>query len=264
MNKQCKSCGANVPVDAKFCQVCGRSDFVINNQTTNPSYNQTWQPSAPQNKPKKRKTGLIIGVIAVVLILIVVISTVLQKQEYGNSTWDGESNNNSESNSEELYYSKGSFDGLTYTNKWADIQFSLPEGFSNADLEKYSAVENSNTECGFYFVADDAMSQIYVCYEKLPTFPVYDEEKYLDAVMNSFEAENDTSSVTYKTYDEYSTVDIAGYTYEKAGCEINVGNNVFLNTIYVRKLGDYMICISVISSDQESNDNLINNITVAK
>lgn len=284
MGKQCKSCGSNVPNDAKFCQACGGSEFIINNSTTNqptynqqPSSNQTWQPPVPQNRPKKKKTGLIIGIIAAVLIVLAgigfVAEKVFQDQEYSDNIGnDGDYsynfdesnntiNNNYEETPEKLYYSKGTFDGTVYENKWADIKFILPEGFSDADLATYSAAENSNTECGMYFMADDTMSLIYICYEKLPTFPVYDEEKYLDSVMKSLE---NVSGITYKIPNSYSTATIGGYAYAKAECEFNNGNGDFTNTFYVRKLDDYMICISAISVNSESVDALVSNITTAE
>ena len=289
MNKQCKACGANVPADARFCQVCGGAEFITNNVPTNqPAYNQNqynqqppinqiWQPPVPQNQPKKKKTGLIIGIVAAVLIVLAVIGMVAEKafqdQGYGDNTGNngdynyniGESNgttdNTSSENEEKLYYSKGSFDGSVYENKWADIKFSLPEGFSDADTATYMAAENSNTECGIYFMADDTMGLIYICYEKLPTFPVYDEEEYLDSAMKSLQ---NVSGVTYKIPDTYSTATIGGYAYAKAECEFNNGNGDFANTFYVRKLDKYMIVISAIGVNSGYNDALVANITTAK
>ena len=294
MNKQCKSCGANVPDDAKFCQVCGGSEFIMNNPQEPNSLNnnvfqngqmqeqynqqtptnQVWQPPVPQNQPKKKKTGLIIGIVAAVLIVSastgMVAEKVFQKQGYGDSTANNNdynfssgdtSNNNSGSDSEKTSYSKGSFDGTIYKNKWADIQFALPEGFSDADLATYNAAESSNTECGLYFIADDNMSLIYISYEKLPKFPVYDEEEYLDAAMKSLKS---ASGVTYKVPDTYSTATIAGYAYAKAECEFNNSNGNFSNTFYVRKLENYMICIATIGVNSEYNDALVSNITTVK
>lgn len=288
MNKKCKACGSNVPADARFCQVCGGAEFITNNVPTNqptynqnqynqqPPVNQTWQPPVPQNQPKKKKTGLIIGIVAAVLIVLAVIGMVAEKafqdQGYGDNTGNngdysynnGESNGNTDSsieNEEKLYYSKGSFDGSVYENKWADIKFTLPEGFSDADTATYMAAENSNTECGMYFMADDTMGLIYICYEKLPTFPVYDEEEYLDSAMKSLE---NVSGVTYKIPDTYSTATIGGYAYAKAECEFNNGNGDFANTFYVRKLDNYMIVISAIGVNSGYNDALVANITTAK
>lgn len=273
MNKQCISCGSNVPNDAKFCHVCGGAEFIISNQTFNKSNdNQTWQSPVPQNQPKKKKTGLIIGIIAVVLMVLAGIGMVAEKafQEmgYGNNTGNnddyninGNINNNSGEISEKLYYSKGTFDGSVYVNKWADIKFELPEGYSNADLAAYNAVENSNTECGMYFMADDRMSLIYICYEKLPSFPVYDEEKYLDSLMKSLQ---NVSGVTVEIPDSYTTMYINGYSYAKAECAFNNGNGNFMNTFYVRKIDDYMVGISVIGVNPSSNDALVSCITNAK
>lgn len=286
MNKQCKTCGSNVPAEARFCQVCGGSEFITNNNQSaynqnqfNQQHpvNQTWQPPAPQNKPKKKKTGLIIGIVAAVLIVLAVIGAIAEKtfqdQGYGDNIGNngdygyniGESNGNTDNssgeNEEKLYYSKGNFDGLVYENKWADIKFTLPAGFSDADSSTYMAAENSNTECGMYFMADDTMGLIYICYEKLPTFPVYDEEEYLDSAMKSLE---NISGVTYKIPDTYSTATIGGYAYAKAECEFNNGNGDFANTFYVRKLDDYMIVISAIGVDFEYNDALVTTITTAK
>lgn len=287
MNKQCKTCGSNVPSDAKFCQGCGGSDFIINNIISNqptynqnqyneqPPVNQTWQPPVPQNQPKKKKSGLIIGIVAAVLIVLAGIGFIAEKafqdQGYGDNNADynfnidesnDESNNSLEETPEKLYYSKGTFDGSVYVNEWADIKFALPEGFSNADSATYSSAENSNTECGMYFMADDKMGLIYICYEKLPTFPVYDEEEYLDSAMKSLK---NISGITYnKIPNTYSTATIGGYAYAKAECEFNNGNGDFCNTFYVRKLDNYMICISVISVNPESNAVLVGNITTAK
>lgn len=289
MNKQCKACGSNVPADARFCQVCGGAEFITNNVPTNqpvynqnqynqqPPINQTWQPPVPQNQPKKKKTGLIIVIVAAVLIVLAVIGMVAEKafqdQGYGDNTGNngdysyntggsnGNTDNSSSENEEKLYYSKGNFDGSVYENKWADIKFALPEGFSDADSATYMAAENSNTECGMYFMADDTMGLIYICYEKLPTFPVYDEEEYLDSAMKSLE---NVSGVTYKIPNTYSTATIGGYAYAKAECEFNNGNGDFANTFYVRKLDNYMIVISAIGVNSGYNDALVANITTAK
>ncbi len=284
MYKYCKTCGASVSNDAKFCQNCGGTDFISNNASSSqytydhtmyiqqPTQNQAWQPPVPQKQPKK--TGLVIGIIAAIIVVLAGIGIIAEKalqdeeQEYGGLDYDFSIDEDilsddydSYEESEKKYYTKGTFDGSIYTNDWADIKFVLPEGFSDADLATYSAAENSNTECGMYFIADDTMSLIYISYEKLPTFPVYDEEEYLDAAMKSLQ---NVSGVTYKTPDTYTKATISGYDYTKAVCEFNNGNGDFCNTFYVRKLDKYMICIGAIGVTDESNDALVGNITTAK
>ncbi len=296
MNKQCKKCGAVVPSEVNFCHMCGGSDFVALNQQPQSGENYSGQADGNQNQygqpnlinrecnsqvpqqPKKKKTGLIIGIVAAALIVLVGIGILVgkffQNQEYTDTDDTGyydlntgdteisscdESNRDEteETNKVEAEYTKGTFDGSVYTNEWADIEFALPEGFSNADSDMYSTAENSVTECGAYFISNEAASLIYICYEKLPAFPLYDEEKYLDSAMKSFES---VSGITYNLPDAYSEIIIGGYTYLKAECELNNGYETYANTICVRKLDNYIIFISALSINAESNAALISNI----
>lgn len=298
--KKCQFCGANAPNEANFCPICGGSDFLVQNAQTQsdascdnssqPIYNQnqnnqpntvnqTWQPPTPQSQPKKKKTGLIIGIVAAALIVLAGIGIVAEKafqnQGYGDNDTDyqedysfniGDTDNSSDESSSndetaKTAYTKGTFDGSVYTNEWADIKFALPNGFSNADADTYSSAENSTTECGAYFRADDTMSLIYIIYEKLPTFPVYDEEAYLDSAMKSLKS---LTNITYHTPDTYSDAEIGGYSYVKAECELNNGYGDFTNTIYVRKLDNYIVLVSAIGINAESNDALVSNIKPVK
>lgn len=302
MNKQCKACGSIMPGEAKFCQVCGGSEFFVvdpqqstgisNNGNVNEqaynqnqynqqnSFNQTgWQPPVPQNQPKKKKTGLVIGIVAAVLVVLAAIGIIAEKvfqdQGYGDNSGSGnggdysintgDTNDSSDESitSDEtvaVAYTKGTFDGSVYVNEWADIKLALPDGFSDADSATYSSAESSNTDCGAYFMADDTMSLIYICYEKLPSFPVYDEEEYLDSAMDSIK---NISGVTYEVDDAYSTTNIAGYAYATAECNFNNGYGDFVQSVYVRKIDGYMVFISAISNSADSNDALVNNITKA-
>ena len=254
------------------------SNQFYNQQPVNsqPEYQQSWQQNIPVTQPKNKKTGLIIGIVAAVLIVLAAIGMisekVLQDQGYGYynedvdfdydfTTSESLISSNVNTAKDDVEYTKGSFDGTTYVNKWADIEFSLPKGFSNADLATYSAAENSTTECGMYFMADDTMGLIYICYEKLPTFPVYDEEEYLDAALKTLK---NISGVTYELPDTYTTAVVGGYSFKKAECKFNNGNGDFINSFYVRKLDNYMIVISAIGVNSGYNDDLVANITTAK
>ena len=73
--------------------MCGGADFVSEeNQAPNqPNYNQTWQPPVPQDQPKKKKMGLVIGIIAAVLIVLagvgMLAEKVFQEQDNENDAW---------------------------------------------------------------------------------------------------------------------------------------------------------------------------------
>lgn len=293
MNKKCSSCGVEVPATAKFCQNCGGSNFVENTppqQVPQGNFNPGNQPGFAPNPyqqpygnqsfqtppPKKKKTGLIIGIVAGVLLVLGMIGSFaqnyLQSRDYDD---DYDENNDydledileeKEEEKEEnvpapIPYSKGAFDGSVYVNEWADIKLALPSGFSNGDESLYSSAENDSTDCGAYFVADDTMSLMYICYEKLPTFPIYTEEQYMDAAMKSLKS---ITSITYNTPDTYSQITIGGYNYTKAVCSFKNDYGDFYNTIYVRKIDNYIAFISVAGISPEANDALASQITTAK
>lgn len=288
MNKKCKACGADVPNDAKFCQVCGGTDFVadapaqqqLNDDKTvaaQPVYNQNsynpqspvgqaWQPPAPQSKPRKKKTGLIIGIVAAV-VAVAVIATIgvvsekkLKDKGYGYYDSDIGASSGS-SNGSSVGYTKGTFDGSVYVNDWADIKLEVPEGFSNADSSIYSTVESSTVECGVYLVSDDGMNLIYICCEKLPTYPVYSESEYLDASVKNLDSVNGISA---SLLDEHSKATVAGRSYTKAEVGFNNGYVDLVDTMCVRKIDGYMVFVCAVGQSAESNMELIDSITKAK
>lgn len=181
------------------------------------------------------------------------------KNNYNSSSSD---NDVDDDITETIKYTKGVFDGTTYVNDWADIKMVMPAGFQNADSETYSASENSTTECGVYLMAEDSMSIIYIVYEKLPKFPVYDEEDYLDAVVNTLK--DPPAGITYETAGiTYTTKNIAGYAYAKADFKFNNGYGDFVQSGYARKQDDYMIFVCAIGTSAEANDALVNIISKA-
>ena len=300
--KICKACGTDVPSEARFCHVCGNSDFIVDNQqqavnnsnngnhnpptcnhnqyTQQNSFNQVgWQPPVPQNQPKKKNTGVIVGIVAAVLIVLagigVVAEKALQNQGYGGTEefdWDEDydfsiddtsdflTDSGSPEEPDEIEYTKGTFDGTVYVNAWADIKFTLPEGFSNADSTTYAAAESSNTDCGMYFMSDDTMGLVYICYEELPAIPVYDEENYLDVAMDNLKNQ---TQINYQTTDIYTTSNIAGYAYTSTECKFNNGYGEFVQNIYVRKIDNRMIFIAAIGVSADANNDLIKTITKA-
>ncbi len=228
-------------------------------QQQNVAYNQqngqyAQQQYNQQNKPKKKKTGLIVALVILAVLVMAGIGKgaeiLFRSQGFG--LYDG---------LEDLEYTKGSFDGTVYTNEWADIKLKLPDGFSNADSATYATAEDVNLECGVYFTSDDGMSIFYVCYEKMPSVPDYDEEEYMDIVLNNVKEELEEAGLSYQLATRYTTETVAGYTYTKAENSFNNGYGDFVQTIYVRKIGNYMVFICAIGTSAESNDTLIKSIT---
>lgn len=311
MNKQCKACGANVPNEARFCQKCGASDFMMfepeqtnvldstyvqynippvassNNQydTIPPAVNQNtqyqniqyqnyqqapeiqqnWQTPVQPIQPKKKKTGLIIGIVAAVVLVLAGIGSLAEKafqnQGYEEPYDDYDYNmDDTYDDYETVEYTKGYFDGTTYINEWADIKFDIPDGFVEGDDTMYASAETATADCGIYFVAEDAMSLIYICFEGLPAVPAYDEESYLDVAMPTLESQTE---IIYQTPDTYKIVDIAGNNYTAADCNFKNGYYEGVQSFYVRKIDDRMVFICATGVSVEENEALVNMITSA-
>ena len=285
--KRCNKCGTMVEMQDKFCNSCGGSDFIAINQPSQqntdynanqpvhnqnqvqsqyqvqPQYQYVQQPPMP---PKQSKKGVIIGFVAAGLIVLAGIGFFAEKYFQSQGYGDGSSSENkpkvtiSNPEKSDVEYTKGEFDGSVYVNEWADIKMELPDDFSNADSSLYASTENSVTECGAYFIADDTMSLMYIAYEKLPTSS-YTEKLYLDAVLLQLK---NVTEVEYTVPDTYTTANIGGYTYVVAECPVKNDYGNFVNTIYVRKLDDYIICISAVGVSADSNADLVGKITTVK
>lgn len=66
-NKFCVQCGAQIPMEAKVCPVCGAPQPFVNPEPQQPVYNnpQNTQQGVPiTNPPKEKTTALILGVVS--------------------------------------------------------------------------------------------------------------------------------------------------------------------------------------------------------
>ena len=284
--KICYNCNNQVDDNAAFCNHCGAQFAVPESQPAapvnqvqyadnqqpvyqQPNYQQ-WQQPVPTQPPKKKKTGMIVAIVAAVLIVLAIIGSVAEKafqnQGYGNGDTDTEVSTPTDTSSYsepavKPSYTKGTFDGKVYENEWADMKLVLPSGFSNASETDYSSYENDVTDCGAYFWADDTLSAITVCFEKLPTLSNYSESEYMDLLMNGLKAQ--AALVNYNVADVYDNITIANASYTKAVCSFTNDYGSFYHTFYVRKLDGYMISINVIGLSPEANDSLAKTISRA-
>lgn len=225
-----------------------------------PQMQPNWQAPVQQAQPKKKKTGLIIGIVAGVLAFFVVLGIIGAIASQNDNYYDDYNDDYYDDyyDYETVEYTKGYFDGTTYINEWADIKFDLPDGFVEGDDTMYSSAETETADCGMYFIAEDTMSLIYICFDGLPTVPVYDEESYLDVAMPALESQTE---IIYQTPDTYKIVDIAGNNYTVADCNFKNGYYEGVQSFYVRKIDDRMVFICVTSVSVEENEALVSMIT---
>jgi tetratricopeptide (TPR) repeat protein len=76
MAKFCHNCGAKLPDDSVFCTDCGAKQIeVAPAAPQQPASQQEVSPQPTPQKPKKKKTGMIAGIVAAVLVIAAALTT---------------------------------------------------------------------------------------------------------------------------------------------------------------------------------------------
>lgn len=271
--KKCSNCGKMVNDADRFCQYCGSSNFDSEIQidknfyetpienSNNPMYNNNGYPAYNQqpmspSQPRKNKKGVVVAIVAVILIFFLVGMGFLLGRNSQNNDSSG-SNTKVAEEVPKVEYTKGTFDGTTYINEWANIKLTLPEGFSNADSEYYTSSENETTDCGFFMASDTSYGSLVISFEKLPAIPKIDEEEYLDIVMDQLAQ---TTDIAYEVTDNYTTKTIANQAYLTANCPVKNGDIDLVQTYCVRKIDNTMVAIIVTGFYTEENNKMLENI----
>ena len=295
--KVCPNCNNAVEDSAIFCDKCGTRFAVQNNNPVNypqqpvnqPNYvqqpqynygaNQPQFQNAPQTPPKKKKTGMIIGIIAAVLIVLAIIGSVAEKafqdQGYGDggndytpsynfSTNDSSINENTNSTtdnnvSDAKSYSKGSMKEGWYVNEWANMKFDANSNWAEGSAEEYdSYAGDPNTECGV--ILNDATNgkQLVICFEKLngPSASVT-EDAYLDIIVSGLKQQYSDANLTCTVADYFDTT-IANEKFRTA--KFTFDGSTMVQEFHVRKYDGYMIFVAVMAQDNFDASTVANNI----
>lgn len=266
MNKRCVNCGTVVDYNVRFCPNCGNTGFIVdsneqsgvsNYQAVNnnkyQSNSQEWQSPTTQNK-KKKKTKSAAGVIVCLLACLLVSVTVRYATDdfFPLSGYSRVSNNQSGSsnfNVKTVEYTKGSFDGSTYINKWADIRLVVPSNYYELDGSSY---EDSYTDCGL-FVTSDESNSVIIMYQKLPDATI-DEKSCLDYLMDEIDSSDDLGA--FYTSNDYTTTIVGGHKFTCAKVDLIIDGINGVQNYLVRKVDGRMIVIVLTGSSQSIIDNL--------
>ena len=205
-------------------------------QPAMPNFSPDTNPFAVPYKKKSNK-GLIFGAIAIGLVVLIVIISSLRPKEPD-------------------LYTKGELIGSVYTNEWANIKFTLPDDFYDADNSVYETVDDDAIDCALYCFRQDGAQALCITFEKLSSKSC-DEDEYLNGVMNH----TTKSSNKYIPSGNYSTVKIAGDDYRTIDYITSEDflNDPSLTTIrlFAHKQDGYMIFIFVISNSSKEIDPLM-------
>lgn len=300
--KVCPNCNNTVEDSAIFCDKCG-TRFAVqsnaqvnyaqqpNNQVnyTQQQYNyaanqpQYQQPIQQPTQPKKKNTGMIIGIVAAVLIVLAIIGSIAQKafqdQGYGDGgndytpsynfgTNDSSSNDDTSSTtdnnvSDVKAYNKGSMVDGWYVNEWANMKFDANSNWTDGSADEYGSYEGDpNTECGVILNDTANGKQLVICFEKLngPSASVT-EAAYLDIITDGLKQQYSDANLTCNIADYFDTT-IAGETFKTA--KITFEEGPLVQEFHVRKYDSYMIFVAVTAQSSFDASSTANNIRTIK
>ena len=300
--KVCPNCNNTVEDSAIFCDKCGTRFVVQNNNPVNypqqpvnqPNYvqqpqysnygaNQQQFQNAPQTPPKKKNTGMIIGIVAAVLIVLAIIGSIAQKafqdQGYGDggndytpsynfgtndSSTNDSTNSTTDNNASDVKsYNKGSMKDGWYVNEWANMKFDANSNWTDGSADEYASYEGDpNTECGVILNDTANGKQLVICFEKLngPSASVT-EAAYLDIITDGLKQQYTDANLTCNIADYLDTT-IAGETFKTA--KITFEEGPLVQEFHVRKYDSYMIFVAVTAQSSFDASSTANNIRTIK
>lgn len=221
-------------------------------------------------KKAKRWTAKRIAKIAAITITVSIIAELLggfiggqmsssgrgQIDEIYNTTAPSNSGNESQAlDRKYIEYTKGSFDGTTYVNEWANLKLVAPEGYYEAMDDFYNGAEtNTNLDYGLYLM-DQNNHFCIIAYEKLTSASIT-EKMYLEATVNRIISSYEEAGVSASSDRQYGQF-ASGLPFTYGHVEFAGNGITVVESMYVQRYGDIMCCIGIVGADRASNDQLM-------
>lgn len=255
----CNNCGNQLPDGAKFCNVCGAaiqspvSKAPVTQQPQVPQepfghQSNFTNPCPPDPAPvnptpaKKKKTGLVIGIVAGVFAIIAIIGTL-----YGTGLLNPENSPTIE---------RGTIEGNTYVNESINLEFEKADDWvfysdeelaeamgTGADLAGYSDFQQAVVEQKTVYemgAENDHGATVILLFENATLLQGVDEEDYLDILETSLENQ---STFEYEFTDQRE-VNLGDETYIVADLQTDYYSSTIYQRYYIRKQANYMITIT--------------------
>lgn len=247
--KKCSKCGNMQEDNTHFCTACGSSDFV----EVPIQYN-----GQQRDKEKKKAVGITSG--AIVAMLITAIPFGIRQGIYEYNKEQREKEQMSEfvesiKAIDDVLYTSGEIVDGKYINKWADIQFEVPEKFPLYD--NYKENDNETTETG-YACLETEKGKIFTLtfYDFTDVTDSFDEDMVLDKRVEEF-IEKADENADYVIGDKY-TCTIANKDYRAVG--ISNQDNGYVMRYCVHIKNKRIIEFAFVCDNTEDIDEFLNRI----
>lgn len=210
----------------------------------------------------KRKSNLL-KVLAVAMMLVLSLTVLAgcgKKEENGNG------DNTATQAKKEI--SKGKWEGNVYTSEFADLKFTLPEGWNRSTDEEIAEVMNLGKEVledeGLYSSKITELTTVYDMMAKNPTtngsIAIMMEKTNVKETLYANSLKKQLESVTQMKYNigEITETTISGNKYTVVPATINVSGQKIFQNYYIRSVGDYMVAVLVTETSEANVNNLMN------
>lgn len=248
--KKCPSCGNDVEQGQSFCVYCGAK---VADESNNDGLNAI---------PKKRNTGLIIGIVAAIVIAFATIGMLAEKYAHKQDA-DSYSTNSAEEELKEglkevenilstiddtsktkKEYSKGTFTSTSYESEFIGVRFYAPENWvlvSEDELAQLPSDARTTWEMQAISVSEGI--NVIVAVEKLLTSNM-SIDMYIDSLKQNLSSD---SGVTISNMQEGGTKMIAGEVYNVFSYNGTQNNMTYTQTFCLRKINEYVAIFTVTS-----------------
>ena len=238
-------------------------------------YPNAGQPNyTPAPPVKKKKTGLIIAIVLGVLFLLFVIlvavgvkifKTKVEQEldnfdpnEYVSEIFGDIFDEETEEDAPAVPYTEGTLTGNVYTNEWAGLCFTIPEGFKNGSSEDYEEYTDERTDAALICAADNDEGELLLLLEDVSDITDgITEEEYLDIVTDDWVDEEDEADGW--TLSEYYWITIGGERYLAAKMSNDLSD--FVQMIATRNYDNHMVCF-LCWGEETVVDSFLSSVTV--
>ncbi len=215
---------------------------------------------------KKKSNLLKVVAIAMMLVLSLTVLAGCGKKEENNS--DNKSSNENTTTQEKKEISKGKWDDNVYTSEFADLKFTLPEGWKRSTDEEIADVMNLGKEVledeGLYSSKISQLTTVYDMMAKNPStngsIAIMMEKTSAKETLYANSLKSQLEKVTQMKYNvgDFTETTISGNKYTVVPATIDVSGQQIFQNYYIRSVGDYMVAILVTETSEANVNNLMN------
>ncbi len=275
---KCTNCGNEYNSELGMCPNCGETahleiqNIAVLNDEVNKGQSEPLPLPIPQptetKKSLKKWQTVLIAITGILVIIIISVTNTLrdynEKQKiddefdaaFGDLADDLE---DFADDSNDVAYTKGIFENNIYTNEWANIKLTAPEGYTEGNSVNYDSFsDGGTTECGLYLISPQ-YEMYAITFVDISSQKYVDENIFLSQLSVGILQQN-IENVEYTIPEKFEDITIAGENYVVAHYKATTFGVGVVQSYYVRKIGDRLCSIVIINSTKEENNALVSNI----